>query len=149
MSKPFWTSCQHVLKHLASFAVAHIVGLNGNYAARDQQMERRNSLQGEKLITLQTACDILRKRQPEDASRLHVATVYRWASKGIRGQRLETEHHGSKRFTSAEAIERFITRRERDKQEIETAVPADSPLLRPDAKASSDELRGLLKNQAS
>ena len=112
-------------------------------------MELRNSLQGEKLITLQTACDILRKRQPEDASRLHLATVYRWASKGIRGQRLETERFGSKRYTSAEAIERFINRREQPQQQIETAVPAETPLLRPDAKASSDELRDLLKNQAS
>lgn len=109
-----------------------------------QRMELNKSLQGEQLISLQTACDILRKRQPEDASRLHLATVYRWASKGIRGQRLETERFGSKRYTSAEAIERFITRREQPKQEIETAVPTDSPLLRPDARASSDELRNRL-----
>ena len=112
-------------------------------------MELRKTLQGEKLITLQTACNILRKRQPEDASRLHVATVYRWASKGIRGQRLETEHHGSKRFTSVEAIDRFITRRERTRPEIETAVPPEAPLPRRDPKASSDELRTRLSNSKS
>jgi hypothetical protein len=134
MSQSIWRLSRTLIS-LVSMAITPL-GTNG--------MELRNSLSGEKLISLQTACDILRSRQPEDASRLHVATVYRWASKGVRGQRLETEHHGSKRFTSVEAIDRFVTRRERTRSEIETAVPPDSPLLRPDAKSSADELRNRL-----
>ena len=35
-------------------------------------------------------------------------TIYRWHSRGVRGVKLETLQLGSKRFTSKEALERFI-----------------------------------------
>jgi hypothetical protein len=38
----------------------------------------------------------------------HVATVWRWALRGVRGVKLETVLVGAQRFTSHEAIERFI-----------------------------------------
>ena len=40
---------------------------------------------------------------------VHVATLHRWASRGgVRGVRLETVRIGGIRYTSAEALERFI-----------------------------------------
>jgi len=40
--------------------------------------------------------------------RPHLATVHRWRLRGTRGVRLESVLVGGKRFTSAEAIERFV-----------------------------------------
>ena len=42
--------------------------------------------------------------------RPNVSSVYRWFGKGSRGARLETIVVGAKRYTSIEAIERFIER---------------------------------------
>jgi len=42
--------------------------------------------------------------------RPHISTVIRWSSKGIRGGHLETVLIGGRRFTSVEAIARFIDR---------------------------------------
>lgn len=38
----------------------------------------------------------------------HKSTVWRWVLKGVRGIRLETIVVGGKRYTTIEAIERFI-----------------------------------------
>ncbi len=38
----------------------------------------------------------------------HVATVWRWVYKGVRGVKLDTVTIGGRRYTSKEAIERFI-----------------------------------------
>jgi len=40
----------------------------------------------------------------------HVATVYRWATKGVRGVTLETVRLGGLRLVRREAIEAFITK---------------------------------------
>ena len=40
--------------------------------------------------------------------RLSLATLHRWRLNGVRGTRLETILIGGSRFTSAEAIQRFI-----------------------------------------
>lgn len=40
--------------------------------------------------------------------RPNVSSIYRWFGKGSRGAKLETIVVGAKRFTSIEAIERFI-----------------------------------------
>ena len=39
---------------------------------------------------------------------VHISTLHRWRLRGIRGVRLETILIGGKRFTSVEAIDRFI-----------------------------------------
>jgi hypothetical protein len=73
--------------------------------------------------------------------RPHVSTLHRWRLRGIRGVRLETCLIGGRRFTSREAIERFMravsaeadggavaphartpTRRERDIQAAEAEM---------------------------
>ena len=38
----------------------------------------------------------------------HQATIYRWAQRGIKGVRLESWLIGGRRFTSQQAIARFI-----------------------------------------
>jgi hypothetical protein len=38
----------------------------------------------------------------------HVATVWRWTLRGVKGARLESFIRGGRRFTTHEAIERFI-----------------------------------------
>lgn len=45
-----------------------------------------------------------------------IPTVWRWATRGIRGVRLETFHLGAKRFTTREAFARWVaaTQIERD-----------------------------------
>ena len=40
--------------------------------------------------------------------RPHVSTLIRWSARGIRGIRLETVIVGGRRFTSLEAIHRFL-----------------------------------------
>ena len=55
----------------------------------------------ESLISLKEACASL-------PGRPHISTIWRWIQRGIDGIRLETVKVGGKRFTSAEALERFI-----------------------------------------
>lgn len=59
----------------------------------------------ETLVTIPQASAIL----PADESghRPHIATIYRWMQRGIRGVKLETCLVGGKRFTSHEALQRF------------------------------------------
>lgn len=59
--------------------------------------------QNETLCTITEATKIF-------PGRPHVATVWRWVNNGVRGLRLETIKVGGRRFTSHEAIERFIER---------------------------------------
>ena len=38
----------------------------------------------------------------------HISTVWRWVNRGVRGTRLETVVVGGRRYTSREAIARFV-----------------------------------------
>jgi hypothetical protein len=40
--------------------------------------------------------------------KVHYSTVYRWATKGARGRTLETVLSGGIRFTTIEAVRRFL-----------------------------------------
>lgn len=67
------------------------------------------NIRDEEMLTLSGAA----KRLPHGrASKpVHVATIHRWASpRGLKGIRLETVKVGGIRYTSAEALERFIVR---------------------------------------
>ena len=46
-------------------------------------------------------------------------TLFRWAFRGVRGSTLETLLIGNKRFTSREAISRFIASQNSDQQPAE------------------------------
>ena len=39
----------------------------------------------------------------------HISTIHRWVQQGVRGRVLETRMVGGRRFTSLEAIARFIS----------------------------------------
>ena len=65
-------------------------------------------IESEELLTFSRAAKYLphgRANKP-----VHVATLHRWASSGASGVRLETVRIGGVRFTSKEALERFIER---------------------------------------
>lgn len=72
---------------------------------------------------------------------VHVSTLYRWTTRGVRGVRLETVRIGGTVFTSQEALQRFAAK----------LSSADEPNLRntdsnersaPTA-AAEEQLRGL------
>jgi hypothetical protein len=60
-------------------------------------------LQTEQLLLLANACDVV-------PGRPHVSTLIRWWRDGVRGVKLETVVVGGRRFTSIEAVHRFISR---------------------------------------
>jgi len=59
--------------------------------------------------------------------KLHISTLYRWASKGISGVRLETLRLGGTTVTSLEAIQRFGDRLQRLRDGATEVVPDCSP----------------------
>ncbi len=65
------------------------------------------SVEQENLITLRAAARLVPSSRG-GKSGIHVATVYRWTNKGVRGQRLETILVGGIRYTSEAALWRFV-----------------------------------------
>lgn len=63
------------------------------------------SLQEESLVSLRDAVNLLPK---SGSKRVHISTLFRWAREGVNGVVLETVHIGSRRYTSHEAIARFV-----------------------------------------
>jgi len=77
----------------------------------------------------------LQEAAREIPGRPHISTVLRWCLKGIKGGiKLETILVGGKRFTSVEAIERFVARLSAPQR------PTDNP--EPDRR-TEDELTRL------
>lgn len=62
-------------------------------------------LKVEKLLTLADAASLVPR---SGGKRIHVATLYRWTQRGVRGHRLEYIQAGASRCTSAEALARFF-----------------------------------------
>ncbi len=63
--------------------------------------------------------------------RPHIATVHRWRLRGARGVKLESILVGGKRFTSTEAIERFI--------EATTAAADGEPVPRTETSKAREQ----------
>lgn len=63
------------------------------------------SLNEEQLIPLGAAPGYLAAR---GGKKVHISTVYRWATKGCRGRVLETQLLGGSRYTSLAALDRFF-----------------------------------------
>lgn len=63
-------------------------------------------LSAEKVISFTEATKLLPRRRA--GKRPHVATLYRWANRGLRGICLETIQVGGTRCTSIEALQRFF-----------------------------------------
>ena len=55
--------------------------------------------------------------------RVALPTLHRWRLHGVRGVRLETVLVGGLRYTSREAIRRFIATQNRDEQSAPTITP--------------------------
>lgn len=78
--------------------------------------------------TVLSLSDAARWLPPVNGRRPHTATIWRWASKGINGIRLETARIGRRVITSAEALQRF-TSALAERPTIESKAPP-SPALR-------------------
>ena len=62
----------------------------------------------EELVSLRDAAKLLPRRRA--GKRPHVATLYRWTTRGLRGVVLETLQVGGTLCTSREALQRFFER---------------------------------------
>ncbi len=62
-------------------------------------------------------------RQP--GKRIGISTIFRWASYGIRGVRLETLMVGGIRCTSEDALKRFFKRLEHPERPFVSLYPAE------------------------
>lgn len=71
----------------------------------------------EDLLTLSQAAEMLPRGR--DGKKRHLSTLWRWITYGVRGQKLESILIGNVRYTSREAIDRFIAR-------LNAVRPADS-----------------------
>lgn len=67
-------------------------------------MHRNLNISHEELIPLKEASKLLPKR---NGKRTHYSTVFRWATKGTKGRKLESVMIGGVRYTSKEALDRF------------------------------------------
>lgn len=54
--------------------------------------------------------------------KVHIASVYRWVNRGLGGVRLETIKVGSKRFTSAQALDRLFNGATERNQDIKAVT---------------------------
>ena len=78
----------------------------------------------EELITLTDAAGRLPRRRM--GQKPHIATLYRWSTRGVRGVVLETVQVGGTRCTSVEALQRFI-----ESLSIQTPTGQAGPPRRP------------------
>lgn len=77
-------------------------------------------LSNENVVSLTEAAKRLPVRRA--GKRPHVATLYRWAGRGLRGVKLETIQVGGTMCTSTEALQRFF-----DQLSPSTGVPDKHP----------------------
>lgn len=78
-------------------------------------------LSTETVVTLTDAINHLPERR--GGKRPHVATLYRWGQRGIRGVRLEILQVGGTKCTSLEALQRFFDRLSADGQPAPVRTP--------------------------
>lgn len=67
--------------------------------------DQRSPLHRERVLPLNEVAKILPVR---NGRRTHYSTIYRWATKGVRGHVLESFLVGGIRYTTHEALERFV-----------------------------------------
>jgi len=74
-------------------------------------------MDGETLVSLKSARDVIPGKR---GHRVSASTLHRWQRQGLRGIRLETRVVAGVRYTTFEAIERFIsaTTEAADRQEV-------------------------------
>lgn len=79
----------------------------------------QNQIVNETLLKLEQA-----RSEFPGRNRLGLSTLHRWRLKGVRGVRLETCLIGGQRFTSQEAIERFIAAQNAADEPVRLAITA-------------------------
>ena len=70
---------------------------------------------------------------------IHLSTLIRWRTRGVRGIKLEAVRIGGRWFTSREALARFITRL--------TCAATDSSQVRSEPSANRKRMIGLANRQ--
>ena len=88
----------------------------------------------ETVIPIGEAAHHLPKRR---GKKIHISTLYRWATSGVRGVQLETILVGGSRCTSLEALQRFSQRL--SEEEVREALPVRRTLQR--ARETEQTLR--------
>ena len=102
-------------------------------AAKDGQMPNNGSsnsqinLQREKLLPLN---EVPRHLPLRKGKRTHYSTIYRWATKGVRGHVLESVLIGGIRYTTHEALERFVAHAHGSEQNDAHAQAIEAALRR-------------------
>ena len=66
---------------------------------------QKPTLDGEQLVAISQVPDFI---PPRRGKKLHMSTVYRWVLKGARGKVLDSALLGGVRYTSLEALQRFM-----------------------------------------
>lgn len=66
---------------------------------------QKPTLDGEQLVAIS---EVPKLMPPRHGKRLHISTVYRWVLKGARGKVLDSAMVGGVRYTSLEALQRFM-----------------------------------------
>ncbi len=85
----------------------------------------------ESLIPLSEVAAYVPSSRP--GKRLNVATVWRWATAGVGGHRLETVKVGGSTYTSVEAVKRFVQQpRRREPQVFYQPNPQPRPRRAPE-----------------
>ena len=90
----------------------------------------------EKLLTFSEVASILPRRRR--GRKTAVTTIYRWASRGLHGVRLETIQVGGSLCTSREALQRFF--QQLDRSSASAAAPARVKEAKEQATAAEREL---------
>lgn len=94
----------------------------------------------ENVVTFSQAVDLLPRRRR--GRKAHVSTLYRWATVGCRGVRLETIQIGGTCCTSREALQRFFEALTNNRTNSGgSVVPFPSPARRTEAKRLRDSER--------
>ena len=83
-------------------------------------------------------------KKPGD-KRVHISAVYRWMKKGVRGVKLDSVSIGGTRYTSIEALQRFVDRLSMDDREIPREPTPRRRQMQMDAAAR--EARRILDRQ--
>ena len=65
-------------------------------------------IRSEEIFSLTAATKLPCFRNRRGGKRINVSTIWRWATVGVRGVKLETIMAGGSRATSLEAVERFF-----------------------------------------
>ena len=84
----------------------------------DYPNDSYSSFRGEHPLTLRQVADHLPKR---NGKKVHYSTIYRWSTKGARGRILESFLVGGIRYTTIEAVQRFLNSKPAERDDAHTA----------------------------